>query len=103
MSSGPRHLDSEQQRTLERLSSHPLNHNIKWPQVLALLEALGEVTVESKDRYRVTVGGTTEIFHPPHHHGDVPADMVVKLRHFLDAAGQPAESSPQGPEASAPQ
>jgi hypothetical protein len=83
MSAEPHHLDSEQRHTLVRLSSHPLSNNIKWPQVLALFEALGEVTLESKDRFRVTVDGRTEVFRPPHHHGDVPADMVVKLRHFL--------------------
>jgi hypothetical protein len=78
----PRHLDNEQRRTLESLSSHPLPSNLKWPQVLALLNAMGDVTTESKDRYRVTVDDRTEVFHAPHH-ADVPADMVVKLRHFL--------------------
>lgn len=96
MSYEARHLDSEQQRTLERLSSHPLNHNIKWPQVLALLQALGEVTVESKERYRVTVAGHTEIFRPPHHHGDVAADMVVKLRRFLEPAPDTTEDGTDG-------
>lgn len=79
-------LDSEQRHTLEHLSSHPLATNIKWPQVLALLEAMGEVIVESKERYRVTVDGHTEVFRPPHHHGDVPAEMVMKLRRFLASA-----------------
>jgi hypothetical protein len=76
------HLDSGQRHTLEHLSRHPLANNVKWPQVLALLEAMGEVTLESKDRYRVTVDGRTEVFHPPHH-GDLPADMMVKLRQFV--------------------
>lgn len=91
MDQEPRHLDSEQRHTLERLSSHPLNHNIKWPQILALLAALGEVSVESKDRYRVTVAGRTEVFRPPSHHGEIPADMIVKLRRFL----APAPSVPE--------
>lgn len=79
------HLDSEQRGTLQKLLGHPLPANLKWPQVLALLEAMGEVTVESKDRYRMTIGGHTEVFSPPHH-GDIPTDMVVKLRHFLEAS-----------------
>ncbi len=78
-----RHLDNEQRRVLEHLSSHPLPANLKWHQVLALLEAMGDVTVESKDRYRVTVDGRTEVFRPPHPHSDVPAEMIVKLRKFL--------------------
>lgn len=89
------HLDSEQRHTLERLTGHPLNHNIKWPEVLALLEALGEVSVDGDDRHRVTVAGHTEVFRPPRHHGDVPTEMVVKLRRFL--ASPAAETEPVRP------
>lgn len=81
----PGHLDSEQRHTLEHLSSHPLPPNVKWPQVVVLLHAMEEVTVENKDRYRVTIDGRTGVFRPPHHHGDIPRDMVVRLRHFLRA------------------
>lgn len=91
MSNEAPHLDSEQRHTLARISSHPINHNIKWPQVLALLESLGEVSVESKDRYRATVAGRTEVFRPPRH-GDLPPDMVMNLRHFLTSA--PATTEP---------
>jgi len=87
------HLDSEQRRTLQKLLGHPLPANMKWPQVLALLEAMGEVAVESKDRYRVTIDDRTEVFNPPHH-GDIPTDMVVKLRRFLGASYvEPRKSS----------
>jgi hypothetical protein len=75
-------LDSTQRHTLEHISRHPLSSNVKWPQVLALLEAMGQVTVESKDRYRVTIDDRTELFHPPHH-GDISTEMMVRLRHFL--------------------
>jgi hypothetical protein len=86
-----RHLDNEQRRVLESLSSHPIPSNLKWPHVLSLLEAMGDVTVESKDRYRATVDGRTEVFYAPHH-ADVPHEMVVKLRKFLNA------DSPESPE-----
>ncbi len=76
------HLDHEQRRTLERLTGHPLPANLKPHQVLSLLEAVGEVKAETKDRYRVTVDERTEVYHLPPH-GDVPADTVVKLRDFL--------------------
>jgi hypothetical protein len=85
MTAQEQHLDSEQRHTLAQLSRHPLATNIKWHQVLALLEAMGEVTVESKDRYRVTVNDQTEVFRPPHH-GDIPVEMMVKLRQFLKVA-----------------
>jgi hypothetical protein len=90
-----RHLDSEQRHTLEHISRHPLASNIKWPQVLALLKAMGDVTMESKDRFRATVDGHTEVFRPPHH-GDLPADMVMKLRHFLSAPPEAPEAAETG-------
>jgi len=89
------HLDSEQHRTLRKLLGHPLPANMKWPQALALLEALGEVTGESKDRYRVTIDGRTEVFQPPHH-GDIPVDLIVKLRHFLAPTQLEAKASDSG-------
>ncbi len=78
----PPHLDHEQRRILDQLSAHPLPRNLKWPHVMALLRAMGEVTQESDDRVRVKYGGHTEVFHTSKH-GDVDADTVVKLRHFL--------------------
>jgi hypothetical protein len=95
MDNPQRHLDSGQRHTLKRLSSHPLPRNVKWPEVLALLNAMGEVSGESNDRFRVTVDGRTEVFRPPHKHGDVPPDMVVKLRKFL-ALSSEATSDPPG-------
>jgi hypothetical protein len=78
----PPHLDHEQRRILEQLSAHPLPHNLKWKHVIALLKAMGEVDQESDDRLRVTYNGHTEVFRTSKH-GDVDADTVVKLRHFL--------------------
>lgn len=77
-------LDHEQRRTLERLYGHPLPHNLKWPQALALLRALSEEFVELSDRCRVTIDGHTEVFRRPRH-ADLPVDMVVKVRRFLTA------------------
>ena len=78
----PPHLDHEQRRILEQLSAHPLPHNLKWKNVIALLKAMGQVDPESDDRLRVTYDGHTEVFRTSKH-GDVDADTVVKLRHFL--------------------
>lgn len=94
MTTDQSHLDNQQRHTLEKLTGHPLNHNIKWATVLALFEALGEVTPESGDRFRVTIGEHTAVFHPPAH-GDLPTDMVVEIRHFLQETNQPvAEPEP---------
>jgi hypothetical protein len=76
-------LNSAQRHTLGRLFQHPLASNLKWPQILSLLHALGQVTVESSDRYRVTVQGHTEVFRPPDRHGDVTPETIIRLWHFL--------------------
>ncbi|MGD0381530.1 MAG: hypothetical protein ABSC30_16265 [Acidimicrobiales bacterium] len=77
-----RDLDNQQRRTLEQISGHPLPKNLKWPAVVALLQAMGELIEESKDRYRATVNGRTEVFHVQLHK-DIAPDVVVRLRHFL--------------------
>lgn len=90
------HLDTEQRQTLERLLGHPLPHNLKWPKVIALLQALGDVVVESKDRYRVTIDGNTEVFRPPHR-GDLSSEAVMKLRHFLSLSAPARSANPDEP------
>ncbi|MFY2860925.1 hypothetical protein ACOJVU_14415 [Mycobacterium sp. THU-M104] len=94
MATDQSHLNNHQRRTLEKLTGHPLSHNIKWDAVQGLFEALGEVIPESGDRFRVRIGEHTAVFHPPAH-GDLPADLVVAIRHFLQETSQPvAEPKP---------
>lgn len=87
MSTDLSQLSSEQRKTYEKLTGHPLNHNIKWPQAVALLEALGTVVTEKGDRYRVTVGDHTAVFHAPPHHADLSAETIVAIREFLSRSG----------------
>lgn len=91
------HLSSEQRKTYQKLTGHPVNHNIKWPHALALLEALGTVETESGGRYRVTVNDQTAVFHAPHHHADLPTETVVQIRDFLArTASQHAAAPSEG-------
>jgi hypothetical protein len=78
-------LNIAQRHTLGRLFQPPLASNLKWPQILSLLHALGQVTVESNGRYRVTVQGHTEVFRPPGRHGDITPETIIKHRHLLRA------------------
>jgi hypothetical protein len=58
---------------------------VEWRRVRSLLEAVG--TVEERDgRLRVTLGGETETFDPPHGK-DVDVQMLVDLRRMLRRAG----------------
>ena len=48
----PAHLNNHHRDTLQQIFQHPTSHNIEWPAVLSLLEAVG--TVE-----RATTGNTS--------------------------------------------
>ena len=61
----PTHLDHHHLSTAETILSHPVSHNIEWRDVLSLLEAIGEVNEEHNGKFKVTVGGETEMLHRP--------------------------------------
>jgi hypothetical protein len=80
------HLDHHHRRTAEAILSHPVSHNIEWPDVLSLLEAIGEVSEEHNGKFKVSIGGETETLHRPGGK-DIGEQMVVDLRRMLGAAG----------------
>ncbi len=80
------HLDPHHRSTAEAILSHPVSHNIEWPDVLSLLEAIGEVTEEHNGKFQVTVGGETETLKRPSGK-DIGEQMVVDLRRMLTGAG----------------
>jgi hypothetical protein len=79
-------LDGEHRNTLEKLFSHPSSGNVEWRQVKSLLESVGTATEEDNGRFKVTLGGETEVLQPPHGK-DVDQQMIVDLRRMLTRAG----------------
>ena len=67
MTSSPEseHLDNRHRNTLRQIFQHPVSHNIEWSDVLSLLEAIGEVSEEHNGKFKVSVGGETEMLHRP--------------------------------------
>jgi hypothetical protein len=59
---GTTRLDHHHRSTAEAVLSHPVRHNIEWPDVLSLLEAIGEVSEEHNGKFKVDVGGETRRF-----------------------------------------
>jgi hypothetical protein len=93
-SSVPPAMNHKQAHTLRELFEHPIRLNLKWPAVVSLFNALGEVTVESHDRFRVEIGGHSEVYHPPHR-TDMSADDIMKVRKFLELTGHvPGQEHP---------
>ena len=80
------HLGAENRDTVEQIFNRPSSGNVEWRRVRSLLEAVGSVKEERDGRLRVTLGGATEPFDPPHGK-DVDVQMLVDLRRMLRRAG----------------
>jgi len=79
-------VHADHRATLEKILRHPAGGNIEWRQVRSLLDALGAATEEHNGKLRVTLGGETEVLHPPHGK-DIDRQMIVDLRRMLTRAG----------------
>lgn len=82
----PQHLNNHHRDTLLQIYQHPTSHNIEWPAVLSLLEAVGTVEQQQNGKYVVTVGTETEVLNRPKHK-DIDVQLVIDLRHLLTMAG----------------
>jgi thiamine biosynthesis lipoprotein ApbE len=80
------HLNNHHRDTLASILRHPTGHNIEWPDVLSLLEAVGTVVASSDGKFVVTLGDETETFTKPNHK-DVDTQTIVNLRRMLTGAG----------------
>jgi hypothetical protein len=83
-------LSNHHRETVAKILDHPASGNVEWRQVLALLEAIGEVTEEHNGKVKVTLGPETEVLHPPRGK-DVDEQTIVDLRRMLDQAGYAAD------------
>ena len=80
------HLNNRHRDTLLQIFQHPTSHNIEWPAVVSLLEAVGSAKQQHDGKFVVTVGGETEVFTHPKHK-DIDVQQVVDLRRMLTNAG----------------
>ncbi|MFI5287620.1 MAG: hypothetical protein ACHQ4F_15065 [Candidatus Dormibacteria bacterium] len=87
----PEPLNHRHRDTLRHIFTHPVSHNIEWPDVLSLLEAVGSVEVRRDGKYVVKVGDALEILERPKGK-DVDVDEIVELRRVLRNAGYEASS-----------
>ncbi len=82
----PVKLDHHHRMTLLKIFGHPMNHNIKWRDVLSLLERFGEVHETHRGNWAVTLDGETVSLGSTRAR-DLSEDQVVKVRGFLRSAG----------------
>ena len=94
----PSDLNSHHRDTLGEIFQHPVSHNIQWPAVLSLLEAVASIEEHHDGRYQVTLGAETETFERPRDK-DIDVQQVVDLRRMLRNAGYgPADERGPQPE-----
>ena len=82
----PMHLNNQHRDTVAKILQHPASHNVEWHAVLSLLQYIGQVDERHDGRFKVTIGGETEIFDKPKHK-NIDEQQVVDLRRMLRAAG----------------
>ena len=82
----PMHLNNQHRDTVAKILQHPASHNVEWHAVLSLLRYIGQVDERHDGRFKITIGGETEIFDKPKHK-NIDEQQVVDLRRMLRAAG----------------
>jgi len=80
------HLNNHHRDTVSALFRHPTSHNVRWADVVSLLNAVGTVEERREGKVKVVVGGQTEFFDPPRDH-NASDQQVVDLRRMLRGAG----------------
>ena len=83
-------LNSRHRDTVEQIFSHPSSGNIEWREVRALLESIGAAHEEQNGKFKVTLGGETEVLVAARGK-DVDKQMIVDLRRMLKRAGYAPE------------
>lgn len=80
-------MQNKDNKTLEKLFSHPLNMNLEWSEVKHMLEAMG-ATVETThhSHVKVSLGKQVKTFKTFHKMlGD--KHEIIELQHMLKEAG----------------
>lgn len=85
------HLNNHHRDTLTAIFAHPTSHNIRWVDVISLLEAVGEVEEKHDGRFRITVGTEIEVFDRSHNK-DISIEQVIDFRRMLKHAGYGPET-----------
>ncbi|MFJ2369874.1 hypothetical protein [Microbacterium sp. NPDC087665] len=80
------HLSEHHRKTLSHLEQHPTSHNLEWPDVLALLAEVADVTEEHNGTFRVRLG-RSELFLKKPHHKDIDEQTTLDVRRLLRDAG----------------
>ncbi len=80
-------MNKKHQKTLELIFKRPVQSNVRWDDIEALLESLGaEISEGSGSRVRIVLNGRKGAFHRPHPKRETDKGALVSMRRFLEEA-----------------
>lgn len=81
-------MSHNHENTLRQIFAHPVSMNIKWKDIVHLVESLGGKAEPSQGgRERFVLNGQDRVFHVPHSKQVESRDEMMQIRHFFEAAG----------------
>ena len=81
-------MKGKHKKVLDTLFADPVNSNIPWKDIEALLNSLGAEITEGKDsRVRLALNSKKAVFHRPQPKKETDKGAVVSMRRFLRQAG----------------
>ena len=81
-------MNSKQRKTLELIFAEPLNGDVEWRKIEALLQALGAVRTErSGSAVSFVLNDVRVDFHRPHPNKEALRYRLKDARRFLEQAG----------------
>ena len=81
-------MNSKHKKTMGLIYKNPMQANILWADIEALLAVLGaELSEGSGSRLRVKLNGVRAVFHRPHPEKTTDKGAVNSVRRFLENAG----------------
>jgi hypothetical protein len=81
-------MNGKHRRTLESIFAKPVQSNVKWKDIEALLNNLGAVIEEGAgSRIRILLNNEEAVFHRPHPRKETDKGALVSMKRFLENAG----------------
>ncbi len=81
-------MNKKHRKTLAAIFKRPVQSNVRWDDIEALLENLGaEISEGSGSRVRIALKGMRAVFHRPHPKRETDRGALVSMRRFLENAG----------------
>lgn len=81
-------MNQKQLKTLKLIFKNPVQSNVKWADIEALLKTLdAELSEGNGSRLRVELSGVKAVFHRPHPRKETDKGALVSVRKFLINAG----------------